>query len=370
MIINVKSPLNKLGYGQHSMNYMKTLIKNGFKINYTPIGDIQIDDKELLDNVNIEIKFDINLPTIMIFHENYADQISGNPKIYFPVWETSKIDEYSQLLLNQLDYIFVTSEWAKQVLIDNEITTESFVIREGVNPNIYYPSNDKYIDTGKFTFITVGKHEVRKNTDLIIQTFIDEFKNKDCALIAHTYNIFTKKYTDINLHKQGFLYVEDKQYIKFTYKNCDIYFTKPILENDLRSLYNSANIGIFTSRCEGWNLPLIECLSCGIPCIATNITGQSEYLDNVSFHELQGKLLIEKTELTEEVAIDNIWFKGNRGNWFTLNNTLLLDKIRYAHNNYKEFDRIKISKYIHNNFDWDFTAKRTLDAFSIINNKG
>lgn len=361
MIINIFAPINYLGYGVHSYNYMKTLADK-FLIYYTPIGQIQCKDQEFLNKLNRN--FDKNSPSIMIFHENYMNQFAGSIRIGFPVFECDHIDDLSKRLLEQLDYIFVTSEWAKSILFENSIFTRCYVIGEGVDTDIYKPIKEKYIDTNKFTFITVGKHELRKNTDLILKTYIDNFRNTDTALIMHTYNHFTKIFSGIDPFKYGYIIEnENDKYIKFSYGDSDIYFSKPI-ENDLSLLYNSANIGIYPSRGEGYCLPLIESLACGLPCVATNCSGQSEYLNILELKTLQNDLLIGQEYLEKEIADDGIWFRKNKGNWYKFkNNNILTDKMKLAYNNFNRYDKDEISSVIRNTFSWKKTLIKTIDAF-------
>ena len=363
MNINITAPINQLGYGIHSYNYMKSLVNEGVDINWNPIGSTQTDDKEFINKIQKE--FNRNYPSMMIFHETHMDRFSGDIRIGFPVFECDKIQDYAQLLLQQLDYIFVTSEWAKQTLIKNDVDVPIYVIREGVDPDLYHIKEDKYLDTGKFTFITVGKHEVRKNTDLIIETFINNFSEKKCALISHTYNFFTRKFSDVKLEDHDFqLVTETENYLKYSKNDCDIYFTKPMHNKDLSNLYSSADVGIFTSRAEGWNLPLCEALACGIPCIACNNTAQTEYLGTAEFNQLQGKLVIDQNEMENQLAIDNVWFKGNKGNWWALKPGILEKKMQYSFEN--KFDNNKISEYIRTNFSWKKTAERTVEVLNEI----
>lgn len=356
MKINVFAPINQLGYGIHSYNYLKSL-KKIMGINWTPIGGVQCNDQDFLNSMDRE--FDQNLISLMIFHENFMNQFhSKNCRIGFPVFECDKIDDFSRSLLNQLDYIFVTSEWAKQTLIDNNVKIDTKVIREGVNPDIYKITNEKYINTDKFTFINVGKHETRKNTDLILDTFIELFRDKEAALIMHSYNHFTKKFAGLDPFKKGFMQEEvNDKFIKFSYNNCDIYFTHPIDNGDLSSLYNSANVGVFPSRAEGWQLPLIEALACGVPSICTDCTGQSEYI-TTELKLMQGDLIIEKDELEKEIANDGIWFNGNKGSWYKLKNVdSLKERMIKAYN--KTYSNKNISDFVTKNFNWDLTAQRT-----------
>src|SRR3990167_8470739 len=112
MNLNIFAPLNNLGYGIHSYNYIKSLLPY-YGINYTGIGDVECNDKKFLSKLNID--FDINTVSLMIFHEFFMNRFAGKIRIGYPVFELDKIDNYSIKLLNQLDYIFVTSKWAKEI---------------------------------------------------------------------------------------------------------------------------------------------------------------------------------------------------------------------------------------------------------------
>lgn len=364
MRINTFAPINQLGYGIHSYNYIKSLQKY-FDIGFSPIGNVQCNDHDFI--FNLKRTFNQNDPSIMIFHENFMNQFhSKKLRIGFPVFECDKIDDFSRSLLNELDYIFVTSEWAKETLLENKINREVIVIREGVNPNIFKITEEKFIDTGKFTFINVGKHELRKNTDLILESFMELFRDKEAALIMHSYNHFTRKFSSINPFNKGFMQEDDNErFIKYAYGDCDIYFTKPLVNSNLETLYNSANVGILPSRAEGWQLPLIEALACGLPSICTNCTGQSEYINNEKMKELQGDLIINLDELEKEIANDGIFFNGSKGSWYKLKNMdSLKDRMITAYN--KTYSHKNISDFVTNNFNWELTADKTNKFFQEI----
>ena len=182
----------------------------------------------------------------------------------------------------------------------------------------------------------------------------------------HTYNPFIKWHfydiEDTYFKKFGFSETKDKNYIKYSNKKSEILFTCPVI--DMRSIYNKANIGIFPSKAEGWCLPLIECLACGVPSIATYCTGQTEYLNEIQ--DLQKDLIIY--DLKEEIASDGIWFRGDRGNWFIFDKEILSKKMLYAYTNYDniEKNRLELSNIISNKFSWDLCAKRTKTAIDYI----
>ena len=359
-MLNIYSPISSLGYGVHGINMIKAFINNNIEINLTPIGQTFLDSYyNKYMQVAINNKFDKNKPSIQIYHSSYANQFTGSPMISFCVFETTKLlpqEEYH--LKNTVDMIFTTTEEHKKIIENHGITKPIYVIHEGVDSDLYNTEPcTKYIDTDKFTFITAGKHEERKNTDLIISSFIKVMQYKKCALIAHTFDPFYQgkglPWTDLNIESLGLKGVEENNtYLKYSNGFCDIYFTKPrISVTSMRSLYRSANVGIYYSRAEGWNLSLIESMACGIPCIASNVIGHKEYLKNSP--QIQQELIVEPIGM--EIANDNKWFKGDRGEWAKMSKKHLYEAIEDIYDNSSKYitPNRDLSLYYHNNFNWD-----------------
>jgi len=379
-MINIFGTGSNLGYGIHSLNMVKAAIDAGEDISIVNISQPQLDPyfesywKKGSDNL---INFNAKNPSLYIFHDNHSYQACGNPLTTFSIFETYKLKQMSINMLNNgpTNIVLTTSEDHKNILINNGITKPIEVLHEGVDDTIYNTiPTSKWIDTGKFTYITVGKKEKRKYTNEIISNFILTMMDKDVALIAHTFNPFVNKFkdnplvnlmcwTDINPIKYGFEYkgYTGKAHL-FTKDKCDIYFTAPNLQiNEMPMLYHSANVGIQLSHGEAWNLPLIEQLSCGIPCIASNTLGHREYLKDIP--EIQKNLLLDFNE--KEIANDGIWFNGDQGEWenIDINELPLMLNNTYNKDIYTNRDE-SISEYISTNFSW---KKAFSDYLNIIN---
>ncbi len=363
MCINVYGPVNMLGYGIHNSNVIKALQDNNVSVNLTQIGQTQDCDyyKEYISKAYNNYKsFDKNNPSLIIFHDEYLHQSCGNPIIAYSIFETTKLSERALYNLNNVaDKVFTTTQEHKEILINNGVSTPIYVVHEGVDPDLFNTLGDKLIDTGKPTYITVGKCEERKNTDMIITSFIQAMQYKECTLIAHTYNVFTKKFTCKDMEPYfkslGFNETRHEGYAKWSNGICDILFTRPIDDiKKMKSLYLSANIGIAFSRAEGWDLPLVELLACGIPTITSNVIGHKEYIPGSP--KIQQDLLVEPIGM--ESAVDGIWFHGNKGDWYTMSREDLMEKLEDTYDDiYLYSDPSKeLSKYYHDNLGWDKSA--------------
>jgi len=367
-MINIFAPINPLGYGIHSNNMVKAFVDADVDINLTTIGGIKSEShfekywKPAADKKHTA--FDKNSPSLYIFHDTQSNTYVGSPMMTFSVFETTKISPVSVHLLNNVaDIVLTTTEAHKAILISNGIPEYKIkVVHEGIDPEIfnYYPAQEKWLDTKKFTFITTGKCEARKNTDMVVRSFVEEFQYKEVALICHTYNPFmeqkepnaVKRFTGINIPSFGYNLVDDNEKgWKFSNGVSDIYFTKPTLNTpEMKQLYHSANVGIQYSRGEGWDLPLNEMLACGVPCIASNCLGHSEYLTGAP--SIQRELIIEPVGTV--VANDGVWFKGDVGEWADMSQEDLSEKMLYVHENQTKYSRPspELSRYYTENYTW------------------
>ena len=95
-----------------------------------------------------------------------------------------------------------------------------------------------------------------------------------------------------------------------------------LVEKDMNFFYNEGDVFVSTSRCEGFNLPILEAMSCRVPCITTNFGGQMDFCDDKNSLFIPVKL--------EEVTHD-ITHEGNF--WGTPNIEDIRKTMRYAFEN-------------------------------------
>jgi glycosyltransferase involved in cell wall biosynthesis len=134
-------------------------------------------------------------------------------------------------------------------LIDKELASRN--VRTKLNVE------DPYI-------LVLGALDPRKNTESVIRYYIElrsGNKIKEKLLIVGIPNWEQTKFY---------------QMAQASDFNADIVFTKFISENDLVSLYNGARIFIYPSSYEGFGIPLLEAMACGVPVITSNVTSIPE----------------------------------------------------------------------------------------------
>jgi glycosyltransferase involved in cell wall biosynthesis len=109
----------------------------------------------------------------------------------------------------------------------------------------------------------VGAIEPKKNIDLLIKAFyICQKKNMNLHLViagkkAWKYETIFNLIDTLNIH-------------------CKIHILNFVPYEDLPALYSSAEVFVFPSRYEGFGLPPLEAMQCGVPVITSNVSSLPE----------------------------------------------------------------------------------------------
>ena len=399
--LNLVAPINFLGYGIASTQIAKALNEKVRQLAVFPIGDrieAEPENHGWLKTV-IPMKAggspqdswgntpDFFATTLKIWHANDMEMMGRGSHIGFPIFE---LDTFTPIECHHLftgcDYIFVCSEWAREIVkqnSDDPILGESirhngsvyhsgqtsikatddniFVVPLGVDRKVFYDSPIHYNSKDKqFTnktptiFLNVGKWEIRKGHDVLVKIFNEAFTEEDdVELWMLNHNIF---YTDKENKEWEDMYLKSPlgHKIKIIPRKSTI--------REVSDLMRAADCGIFPSRGEGWNLEALEMLSCGRHLIVTDYSGHTE------FCTAKNSRLIPIN--TIESAFDGKWF-NQQGNWGLFGDRQMQATVNYMKDVHKlkqqgklevNHEGIKTAKH----FTWENTANCILEALKTI----
>jgi len=286
--------------------------------------------------------------------------------IYFP-WETTNVLPRFMERLHSADYLWVPSEWQKQMLIDNGIPSNKIsVVYEGVDPKKYFPikrNNDK------LTFLHIGTWGYRKSSYEIIKTFLNIFGDND--------NVELKISINNKLDYQDGPIETFEKYGLPLNKNIKILGT--LSEDEYVKEIQNADLYISCSRGEGWNLPVIQSMSCGVPSIYSKCGGQLEFSKNnlgiginiICENLAKRSLTINKNSYSWESLPEYLPNNLYEPDYPQLSNELKSFYDSYVNNknsNYVE-KSLQDSKFIHKNFNWEYITKNANKILENYTNK-
>jgi glycosyltransferase involved in cell wall biosynthesis len=350
MNINVSAPINSTGYGIASYNIIKGLSSLNNIISYFPIGQPSVETQEDHTFVSNILKqrylCDINAPHLKIWHQfDLLEHVGRGPYFAFPFFE---LDTFSDIEINSLktpDGIFTTSQWAADV-VSKHVSTPVHVAPLGVDLSIFDKSKYSQPSDNKYVFINIGKWEVRKGHDILLELFTKAFPNNPDVelwiLASETTNGYSAP-AEIEQWKN--MYQNDSR-VKL--------FSGFAQHSEIAELISKANCGIFPSRAEGWNMELLECMAMNKPVITTNYSAHTEFCNK------DNSYLVDIS--ATEKAHDGKAFVG-QGNWAKIDQSekdILIDYMRYMVNNCINSNHAGVNTA--NHLSWTNTAQQILNC--------
>ena len=351
--LNYLAPINNsTGYGITSTNILKALDHqdlSGDSLTVFPLGNISVDNlkdqnwlNKILERTNKG--WDKNAACVKVWHPHDLSLRIGNGKYGALVFfELDTLKPTEKIHCSHVDVLFVASEWAKKVVEDSGVNVPVVVTPLAVDTNVFKDhEHPKFLTNDTYKFVNIGKWEVRKGHDFLLEVFNEAFtEDDDVELIMCNQNPF--------LSQQENQIWADMYLTSKLGKAGKIQCIPRINEHiDLAKLIRDCDCGFFPARAEGWNNEILEVMALNKPVITTNYSAHTEYCTKENAH------LIEVDNLV--LAEDGKFFHGE-GKWADLGQAQKDQAIEHLRKVYK--DNVKtnpaglstVAKYT-----WDNTA--------------
>jgi GT2 family glycosyltransferase/glycosyltransferase involved in cell wall biosynthesis len=179
--------------------------------------------------------------------------------------------------LNHMDQVLTTSAFFRDVLHGCGVETHIDVLPNPIDTSIFKP-NPAVIrppELRGFNFVSVFQFSDRKGPDLLLRAFAEEFKpTEDVTLTVHSLSMMhvIEKVWRVPLKQWA-------DSVMGTTPHAPIILSMDALHGPLMGdFYNRYDCFVLASRAEGFCLPLVEAAACGLPSIATNYSGITDFL--------------------------------------------------------------------------------------------
>jgi len=176
-----------------------------------------------------------------------------------PVW-VEKIN-------HECDQLWVHTAWIRENAIRGGVDPNKvFVVPLGFDEMTFRPRGPvRRLPTRKsFRFLFVGKTVIRKGVDILLKAYTAAFGPEDDVVLVIKDNPRDVFYKGIDLRDEIVRLARRPKTPEILY--VDDFLTQP----GLASLYRACDAGVFPYRAEGFCLPILEAMGCGIPCIVPN----------------------------------------------------------------------------------------------------
>lgn len=274
------------GYSSHTRQLANAIQDEGVEVvvstNLQQGFEKMVSQKELKmltgDRNNIDANLIIGLPNFWLSHT-----LNDKPTIGFLVWEGDSIPkQWIEILADKnIAQIWVPSTHVQTAISnttnDSNILNKIKIVPHGVDPKLFRPYYNPEKTKDKLTFISSGGWPNgvldRKGLSYLIKAYLEEFTGKDKVELIVKINTsygMSAELLDANM-KQLNLTNKLMPTLKFV--------TEMVPMNEVYKFYSLGDVYITTSMAEGFNLPCLEAMACGLPVISTDFGGMTDFVN-------------------------------------------------------------------------------------------
>ena len=221
------------------------------------------DDVVLVDSV-VEADACLYITTPEVFNSR-----PDKPTFMFTMFEATKLHEVYVEKIQKADFILVPSTWVKGIFAPHFPKDKIWVVHHGVEEDFRFVPRKK--NPKKFRYLWVGAPNPRKGYQEIIYVWgkLGLANNPEIELY-----IKTTRVPNVTIQRKGNVILD----------------SRIATREEMIKIYQDAHCFVWPTRGEGFGLPLAEAMATGLPSIATNFSGVTDFFDNKVGFPLKYKL--------------------------------------------------------------------------------
>ena len=347
------------GYAVSAKNFMKALDQKHVDIRYQYVygkgTPVPVEEPSACDDYIMNIirkrPFLKSCPQVVYGQGDVFQKNTGKYKIGFTMLETTGIPKEWVRQCNLMDEVWVPSSFNVETFRNSGVTVPLHVIPLGFDPNYYNPKIRSYKNHDKYTFLSVFEWGERKAPEVLLKAYSKAFTKKDdvvllCKVINNDPAVnVEEQIKQLNLP-------EDGPEIIFLYN------TK-FRDYDMPTLYRSADCFVTATRGEGWGMPILEAMACGLPTIATNWSSQTDFFNENNGYPVAVQNLIDAKAKCP-------YYEGFQ--WANASEESLIEQMRYVFYHREEASQkgMKASVEVREKWTWQNAAEKIVARLEAI----
>lgn len=342
------------GYATSSREFVRELDRRGYDIRLACIFGTDYTEPltrdPRLDQLRNRPK-DTSLLQVVYSQADAFIKNSGRYRVGFTMLESDSLPPDWVYQSNQMDEIWVPTHFTREVFIQSGVRRPIYVIPLGFNPNYFHPQIHSYKPANTFVFLSVFEWIERKAPEILVRAYVSEFKRSDdVVLLLKVFNHDPR--FDVQRHLHEIAHHPDAPRIL-------VLLNQDISEHQMGSLYRSADCFVLPTRGEGWGMPILEAMACGLPVIATDWGAQREFFNEQLGYPIRVRGLVPAVARSP-------YYAGSRWAEADIDHLRYLMRYVYEHQAEAREKGLRAAAEVHQRWTWERAVDRMCERFDAI----
>ncbi len=274
------------GYAMSCREILRALDREGVRVTYSyvygPGTPYPVEEPPITDDYALHVLARRRSPLFPKVSVTYGqgdvfERSRGRRRVGYTMLEVDGFPAEWVRQANAMDEVWVPTRFNRDGFVRCGLTRPIHVMPLGVDVDHFHPAIEAHPSPkGDFVFLSSFEWGERKQPELLLKVFNQTFRRKEpVVLVCKVFN----RNAALNLKDQ----IEALR-LNDSGGRIAFLFNREFPYHQLGSLYRSADCYISAGRGEGWDMPLMEAMACGLPTIATDWGAHTEFVhDGISY---------------------------------------------------------------------------------------
>ena len=198
--------------------------------------------------------------------------VRSSYRVGYSMLEVSGLPEEWVRQANEMDEIWTPSPFNVRTFRDSGVKTPICVMPLGVDTENFDPTVDGFSPEDIFTFLSIFEWGERKAPEILLKAFNETFTRDEPVVLVCKYDNYDEA-VEVIIDIDGMDLDPEGGQIVFV-------ANQHVPYGELAQMYRSADCFVLPTSGEGWGMPTLEAMACGLPVISTHWSAQTEFLDD------------------------------------------------------------------------------------------
>jgi len=308
------------GYSGSSLAYVLGLDGRGVGVRPLYLYGTDYDEQVQAGRMHPRIKelqglpLRLDTPQVVYAPGDRFSKNSGSYRIGFTMLETDRLPASWVEQANQMDEVWTPTEWGAAVFRASGVTRPVYVVPLGVDTQRLRPAPARARLADRTIFLSVFEWGERKGWDVLLRAYRAAFRPNDPVLLLLKVDCRMPLPNPV----QAIARV-----LPAPAPPVGLIYNQPLGGDQLIELYQSVDCFVLPTRGEGWGMPILEAMACGVPAIATDWSGHTAFLNADNGYPLPIRGLVP-------TGSDALHYRGAQ--WAEPDEAVLIDLLRHVAN--------------------------------------